>query len=162
MTGYTFIQPTDITEHGRPSGIRVNVFLAGTIEMGAVPDWQKDAANKIASMVDDDHHPVFMSPRRDTGFKPGMEEEQIVWEQDRLDSADLIYMYIDENSKSPISLLEFGEYIGTGKLITVCGKRFYRYQNLEYTARHKGMRIYNDVDEAMAEVARRVNIMMRS
>lgn len=86
-----------------------------------------------------------------------MEEEQIIWEQDRLDSADLIY--IDEDSKSPVSLLEFGEYIGTGELITVCGKRFYRHQNLEYTAKHKGMRIYNDVDEAMAEVARRVNMM---
>lgn len=69
------------------------VFLAGTIEMGAVPDWQKAAADKIASMVDDDHHPVFMSPRRDTGFKPGMEEEQIVWEQDGLDSSDLIYVH---------------------------------------------------------------------
>lgn len=42
-------------------------------------------------------------------------------------------MHIGPNTKSPISLLEFGQYISDDKLFIVCDKSFFRYNNLKLT-----------------------------
>ena len=57
-------------------------------------------------------------------------EKQIKWEQNHLDSADVIAMVLLDDSKSPISLLEMGLYAKSKKLIVFCTPEFYRYDNV--------------------------------
>ena len=60
-------------------------------------------------------------------------ETQIKWEQDHLDSADIIAMVLLDGSKSPISLLEMGLYPKSKKLIVFCTPKFYRFDNVRLT-----------------------------
>lgn len=141
---YTIVQPDKTTKYMEQvdnSKNKVTIFLAGTIEMGAGIKWHRDAAKQIyhvlsAKIKDNTKMPQleFYNPRRTKDFTPEMEVPQINWEQEHLANADYIFMYIQPDSKSPISLLEFGEFIKTGKLYLYCEPTFYRYRNLELTA----------------------------
>lgn len=141
---YTIVQPDKTTQYMKQvanSSNKVTIFLAGTIEMGAGIKWHRQVAEQIyhvlsAKIKDNAKMPEleFYNPRRTKDFTPEMETPQIKWEQEHLASADYIFMYIQPDSKSPISLLEFGEFIKSGKLYVYCEPTFYRYSNLALTA----------------------------
>ena len=107
-----------------------SVFLAGTIEMGNSIDWQALAIEDLANQ------PVtIFNPRR--VLAPVEEAEidrQINWELDRLQEADIIFMFLAAGTISPISLLELGIYLNSGKpLIVVCEPGYTRRQNVLVT-----------------------------
>ena len=125
------------------------IFLAGTIDNGEEDDWQYGLFLKLAVFVgassfdpdgrrhleDIPNFTVFSPRRKDwpENATTEMVEEQIRWEQEKLDEADLIIMVLQDGSKSPISLLELGLYGPEGKLICFCTPRFYRYSNVKLT-----------------------------
>lgn len=131
------------------------IFLAGTIDNGESEDWQSKLIWKLALYTcsndneidlgsgydfslgaEDNNDIIVFNPRRDNWNKSFTEkqlEEQIKWEQDHLDEADLIIMYLADNSKSPISLLELGLYGPDGKMIVFCTENFYRATNVKLT-----------------------------
>src|ERR1035437_6205106 len=84
------------------------VFLAGSIEQGKAEDWQKRVIKELA-----DQPIIFLNPRReewDASWKQEITnpkfKEQVTWELDGLEIADVIIIYFDPTTKSPISLLE--------------------------------------------------------
>lgn len=157
---YTIIQPDKATVHEEDTGgnrSTTTIFLAGTIEMGAGVRWQAEAARRIhqtlLAKTNDRTMPAleFYNPRRDADFTPEMAEPQIRWEQERLIDSDYIFMYLQPDTKSPISLLEFGQFIGTGKLYLSCSHDFYRYSNLIITAEYSHARdhVLNNIDDCI-------------
>lgn len=58
-------------------------------------------------------------------------KEQIDWELEGLDQADLIVMYFDKDTKSPISLLELGLYAASGKMVVCCPDGFWCKGNVD-------------------------------
>jgi hypothetical protein len=114
---------------------RFSVFLAGSIEMGAAPDWQKDLEQKLKGLNLD-----IYNPRRDN-WDPNWTQsadnpifrEQVEWELFGLEQASLIIMYLAPGTISPISLLEVGLYLTTtpNKLIVCCPKGFHRKGNVD-------------------------------
>ena len=158
---YKIIQPdkeTNYDEKISPAENVITIFLAGSIEMGKAAKWQEKIAQKIYDSLvkqkGDLEMPtlVFYNPRREQDFTPEMEKEQIDWEQFRLLQADYIFMYIQPDTKSPISLLEFGEFIDTGKLYACCTPEFYRYQNLAITAKYHDQVIYHTIEDAIKDL----------
>lgn len=126
------------------------VFLAGAIDMGAAEDWRSEVILKMehqASMV-------IMNPRR-TEFTADTLDEQIKWELDALEKADVILMWLPSNSKAPISLFEAGLYWESGKLVIGAGTEFYRRRNLEITAHRYGVGLYDVLGVAAREVLNR-------
>lgn len=126
------------------------IFLAGTIDNGESEDWQKGVYHSLFWMIEPliitygqdyvtppgKYDVVMYSPRRSDWKEDATVEDienQIRWEQDKLEKADLIVMVLQDNSKSPISLLELGLYGREGKLICFCTKNFYRYTNVKLT-----------------------------
>ena len=131
------------------------IFLAGTIDNGESEDWQSKLIQKLAlynyennnEIVsrdgynfplggDDNKDIIIFNPRKanwESNASQKQLEEQIKWEQDHLDEADLIIMYLADNSKSPISLLELGLYGPEGKMIVFCTENFYRSTNIKLT-----------------------------
>ena len=100
----------------------VNIFLAGSIEMGVAEKWQEKV---IAALSD---KPIrFLNPRRDDWDSSWSQDinndafvEQVVWELTSLEMAQIVIMYFDPNTKSPISLLELGLHAKEQKLIVLC------------------------------------------
>ena len=124
--------------------IGITFFLAGTIENGKSVDWQKE----IADYSKEIGVSVF-NPRRINWneFADSKEiEAQIDWELEHMEKADYIIMNILGDSKSPISLLELGLHVRSGKLIVFCPKSFYRYDNVRVTCETYGVRLYSIED----------------
>jgi hypothetical protein len=111
----------------------LSVFLAGTIDMGNSYDWQKAATTRFLR-----HNITVFNPRRDEwdssweqSFEAPQFSQQVNWELDALEKANLILLHFDKDSLSPISLLELGLYAASDKLIVNCPKGFYRKGNVD-------------------------------
>ena len=83
-----------------------------------------------------------LNPRRDdydAGQKQSIDnpyfKEQVTWELDGLDRADLIVMYLQPDTLSPISMMEIGIYINTldwnKQMVICCPDGFWRRGNIE-------------------------------
>ena len=126
-----------------PDRARV-VFLAGSIEMGAAEDWQSTLTAALG-----DRELMVLNPRRDEwdgSWRQSIDEpkfrEQVEWELDGLDRADVIAMWFAGGTKSPITLLELGLHARGGKLIIGCPPEFWRRGNIEVVAARCGIQLH--------------------
>ena len=127
-----------------PSSISNGIFLAGSIEMDKVELWQTNIATKLAT-----HYAPIFNPRRthrDNTIVQSSDDaqfaEQVDWELDALDQAEIILMYLDPNTKSPISLLELGLYATSKKMLVFCPMGFWRRGNVEMVCHKYDIPLY--------------------
>lgn len=132
-----------------------SVFLAGSIEMGVAENWQKKSEDFLFAAG----YNVF-NPRReewDSSWEQKFENpqfyQQVNWELDALEKADIIIMYFAPETKSPISLLEMGIHINSGKLRVVCPTGFWRRGNVEITCNRYNVPFYNDLETLLKDLA---------
>jgi hypothetical protein len=126
------------------------VFLGGAIDMGNAEDWQSQVINALS----DTPGLVLLNPRR-SEFTPEMEDEQIKWELDALRIADLVLMWFPASVEAPVSFLETGLYMQSGKLVLGVEDGFYRQRNLELTSQFYGVQIWKKLGDVVKEVLRR-------
>lgn len=110
-----------------------SVFLAGSIEMGAADDWQREVESALSDL-----DIVILNPRRerwDSSWVQSIDNqpfrEQVEWELDGMNRASIVAMYFAPDTKAPIALLELGLYAASGKLLVGCPKGFWRAGNVE-------------------------------
>lgn len=134
------------------------VYLGGSIDMGAAPDWQADV---IAALGDEDV--IVLNPRRpdwNPNWAPEASEphfrQQVEWELAALEEADVIILYLAAGTKSPISLLELGLHATSGKLLVHCAEGYWRKGNVDITADKYGVERVDSVSELIAAVRRRI------
>jgi hypothetical protein len=109
-----------------------SVFLAGSIEMGAAIQWQKQLASLLSPL------PITVNnPRRGDWDIAATQEAQnaafhaqVEWELTALEKSDVICFFFDINTKSPVSLLELGLWAHSGKVVVCCDKRYWRSGNV--------------------------------
>ena len=127
----------------------VNIFLAGSIELGQAEKWQEKV---IAALSD---KPIrFLNPRRedwDSSWKQDIDNdnfvEQVIWELSSLELAQIVIMYFDPNTKSPISLLELGLHAKEQKLVVLCPEGFWRKGNVDVVCEYYGINQVDTFDE---------------
>jgi hypothetical protein len=129
----------------------VTVFLAGSIEMGAAEDWQVQIPSQFAESA-----VTFFNPRRDDWDSSWTQEQsnpefnhQVNWEMNKLEQADLIFMYFSPETKSPISLLELGLHANDRKMIVCCPDGFWRKGNVEITCARHRIPMFNNMEDAV-------------
>lgn len=123
-----------------------SLFLAGTIDNGDSTDWQKELIDYLSNYGMP--YVILYNPRRNYWNKNASDKEthnQIDWEQKYLDDCDYIIMVLQDNSKSPISLMELGQYSKSGKIIVFCNENFYRYQNVKYLCEKENIPLINNI-----------------
>jgi hypothetical protein len=131
---------------GSPSIPRFSVFLAGSIEMGSAPNWQADLESRLSSLDVD-----IYNPRRDN-WDPTWQQsannpkfrEQVEWELDGIEKADLVVMYLAPSTIAPISLLELGFLSGLGfyaltNTVVCCPEGFHRKGNVDIVCDRYGI-----------------------
>lgn len=133
------------------------VFLAGSIEMGAAPDWQTELVNAL------DVDATFLDPRRaewDSSWRQSIDEPQfrgqVEWELDGLEQADVIAMWFVPETKSPITLLELGLFARSGKIVVGCPAGFWRRGNIEVVCARFGVPLVAEWDAFVAAVRARL------
>jgi hypothetical protein len=144
-----------ITEVKAPKKYKdASIFLAGSIEHGKAEEWQKWVMRRINEEFgsNKDLNLTILNPRRDNWCDNKNDlEEQIKWELDGLASADIIAMYFDPKTISPITLLEFGLF-ATENIIVHCTPEYYRFTNLEVTSRLAGINLITDKEKWLEEI----------
>lgn len=136
------------------------IFLAGSIEMGIADQWQSKVIQCFPPS-----HTHFYNPRREDWDSSWRQDincaqffEQVTWELDQLDASDVIYMYFDPDTKSPISLLELGLYASSGKLIVCCPEGFWRKGNVDIVCQRYNIPVYTDFATSLCALKRRLAI----
>lgn len=134
------------------------IFLAGSIEMGKAVNWQQ---HLIVELKDEDI--TILNPRRDDWDSSWIQSiendnfrEQVEWELQALEMSDIIALYFAPNTKSPISLLEFGLHARLGKLIVCCPEGFWRKGNVDIVCRKYGVEQAKDIDDLINKIKRRL------
>ena len=127
------------------------VFLAGTIEMGKSEDWQ----TKVSAILSDRPYTI-LNPRRDEWDSSWVQRienpqfyQQVNWELDALNKADIIILYLLPDTKSPISLLELGLYASSGKLLVCCPEGFCRKGNVEIVCERYNIPLYEKLNDLL-------------
>jgi hypothetical protein len=143
--------PTNIATRNRNNK---SVFLAGSIEMGAAENWQ-DTVGEFFHQ----HSWDVLNPRRDdwdSSWKQTFEDaqfyQQVNWELNALEHADLIIMYFDPSTKSPISLLELGLFARSGKMKVICPDGFWRKGNVEVVCNYYNIPFYNNLKDLFLDL----------
>lgn len=144
----------------------VSVFLAGTIDMGNSVNWQQkfiDQANTEETLA----NVIVFNPRRaswDHSWTQSIDNvqfsEQVNWELDAMENADVILLFLEGNSKSPISMMELGLFANSGKLMVCCEDGFWRKGNVDIVCKRKGIEQYHTLDELSAAVIAKLKVLI--
>ena len=78
--------------------------------------------------------------------------EQVSWELDMLDAADIVIMYLAPGTKSPVSLLELGLCARSGKLRVCCPPGFWRRGNVELVCGRNRIPLFETLDDLIADL----------
>lgn len=132
-------------------GDEIVFFLAGTIDMGQSEDWQSEAVNSIEELYPNN---IILNPRRtdwDSSWEQKIDNpqfaEQVNWELQGLEDADIIIFNFLKDSKSPISFLELGLCSDYSGIYVCCPEGFYRKGNIDIVCQRYGIPVYENMDE---------------
>ncbi|MDX6180762.1 nucleoside 2-deoxyribosyltransferase domain-containing protein [Flavobacterium sp. Fl-77] len=124
------------------------IFLAGSIEMDKAVNWQK----KCEELLKDKY--ILFNPRRsewNSSWSQSIEndsfKQQVNWELDALEKADIIIMYFASDTMSPISLLEFGLYAQSNKMKVVVDENFWRKGNIDIVCEKYNIQQFKTLEE---------------
>jgi hypothetical protein len=141
--------------------VELRIFWAGSIEMGEAEQWQRQVVDAMADV----DNLVILNPRRDDWDSSWEQQaanaqfvEQVSWELDMLDAADIIVMYFAPATMSPISLLELGLYAKSGKLKVCCPSRFWRRGNVEVVCQRHSIPLFDNLEELLASLHRTIRL----
>lgn len=126
------------------------VFLAGSIEMGFAVNWQDYIAR---SLEDCDNSLVLLNPRRDDWDSSWEQKitndkfrEQVEWELNAMQEADLVVFYFAPNTVSPITLMELG-FMNDRNIVVCCPEGFSRKGNVDIFCKHNGIMMVDNLDD---------------
>ena len=138
----------------------VTLFEAGSIEMGAAENWQV----RLAKELSDIENLLVLNPRRDdwdSTWKQSKDDSQfrgqVLWELQAQESADVIAMYFDPKTKSPITLMELGLFVDNS-LVVFCPEGFYRKGNVDIVCERYGASQASSWDEFVEMVRARIKV----
>ena len=136
------------------------LFLAGSIEMGKAENWQTKVTDALKK-----EQGYLLNPRRDDWDSSWKQEidnpqfrEQVEWELNALGQADIIALYFDPNTRSPISLLELGMF-GGPKMVVYCPKGFWRKGNVDVVCRKRKIVTCVSMEDFINELRLRLQYM---
>lgn len=133
------------------------LFLAGSIDMGGAPDWQEEVIKGVADL-----DVAVLNPRReawDSSWRQSIDEpmfrEQVEWELDGLERADLVAVYFAPSGPAPITLLELGLFARSGKLVVCCPDGYWRKGNVEIVCARFGIPLVPELPDLIRAVRNR-------
>ncbi|CCT72479.1 uncharacterized protein FFB20_01510 [Fusarium fujikuroi] len=134
-----------------PGDKGVSIFLAGITTSTEEPDWREVLTNDLMN-----HQVTILNPDRpdwDSTWKEDFSdrrwEEQVWWELDMQEAADIIVFMFHPSTDAPISLMELGLAVKSkSKRIIVCAQDGYRKKgNVEAVCRRFGAKFVNTGNE---------------
>lgn len=140
----------------KPPQSHVTIFLAGSIEMGTPSQWQEQVEKQLSDYV-------ILNPRRDdwnSSWEQSIDnplfKEQVDWELSGIEKADIIAVYFDRATQSPITLMELGiiSQRKPRRTIVYCPEGFWRKGNVDIICNRYGILQVGSFDELVEAILR--------
>lgn len=130
----------------RPTLDIPSVILYGSIDKAV--NWQNEIAKSLSDL------PIaILNPSREDWDSSWVEDisfpkfkEQVEWEMDYAQQADVIAFYYGPATDAPISLLELGMYAGTGKVVVCCHPNYKKKGNVQIVCDRYGISLVYALD----------------
>lgn len=153
-----FAPSDEIPQHAK------SIFLAGSTNTGSkadntATDWRK----KVSASLADRPITIYNPYRKD--WDPSWREdiystpfrEQLEWELDMQEKADLVVIYFEEGTDAYVSLLEFGIWVrAPGKTVVVCPDGFSKKGNVQVVCKRFDVEMLDKVDGLRDAVVRKL------
>lgn len=91
--------------------------------------------------------------REEISFPPFA--EQVNWELDMIEAANVIAVYLHPGTESPTSLLELGIFATSGKVVVACPDGFQRRGNVQIVCERLRIELTESLEELAASVSRK-------
>jgi hypothetical protein len=130
-----------------------SVFLSGNV---AGDDWRKDLVKRL-----DDTDIVFLDPRSDDyssltqNSTDLLFRAQVNWEVSGLEQSNVIVLYFNSNGDAPISLLEFGSFLRSGRMIVRCPDGYKHKGYVDILCNRYGIRQVDSLGEIADDIRSR-------
>jgi hypothetical protein len=125
------------------------IFLAGTTSKTSDEDWRETLSGALGDLDITIFNPFradwdgsWKEDLADSRFK-----EQVEWELEMQDHADLIVVYLHPESLAPISLLELGLCARSGKAIVVCPEGYWKRGNVQAVCQRFNLTLVDNADD---------------
>jgi len=135
-----------------------SIFLAGSIEQDTAENWQNTVIDKLKNF-----DVTILNPRRekwDSSWKQSIENQgfknQVDWELNALEKSNFIVMYFDPKTKSPISMLEFGLFAKSKKILVCCPEGFWRKGNIDIVCTKYNVPQYQSLNDMINAIKHRL------
>ncbi|KAK3693247.1 hypothetical protein B0T22DRAFT_449280 [Podospora appendiculata] len=139
-----------------------SVFLAGTTSRTSGPDWREtliDALSCLPVTIFNPLRPDWDSSwREDITFGPF--REQVEWELDMQERADVVVVYYGAGTDAPISLLELGLCARSGKAIVACHQHYRKRGNVHIVSQRLGIEFLDASGDLAGAVIGRLRQML--
>lgn len=133
------------------------IFLAGPTSPTGEPDWRETLVAYFK-----DHAITFFNPKRDDWDGTWREDysdsrwvEQVEWELDMQDKAEIVIVLFHSVSLAPISLMELGLAVRSGKAIVCALDGYSKKGNVEAVCKRYGATFVTSETELMLAVLER-------
>lgn len=137
---------------------RTSIFLAGITTATGEHDWRQTLAQSLSKLPVDMYNPVRSdwdaTWRED--FSDTRWAEQVEWELEMQDAADLVVVFFHTATDAPIGLMELGLCVRSGKAIVCALDGYSKRGNVEAACRRYGGTLVATEDELAAAVANRI------
>jgi len=156
----SLIQIVNAPESYDHNPARKSVFLAGTIVEDDV--WRRQIITQLS------HLPITIlnpyQPKWDSTWDQDISDpkfnQQVTWELDMMEAADVIAVYFGPVTEAPITMLEIGLGARSGKVVVACPKsKFSRRGNLQILAKRLGgIVLLDSLEELGKGIQEKLNI----
>jgi hypothetical protein len=134
-----------------PASGKRSIFLAGSIDMGKAVDWQTKVSEALKTYDIDIYNP--RRPDWDSTWKQDITNdkfrEQVVWELDHQEKADIVCFCFDPKGQAPITLLELGLFHNK-KAVVCCPEGFWRKGNVDVVCAYYKIPLVEDMELMIA------------
>lgn len=140
-----FNAPQKIDRYER---LNTSVFLGGSIDMGSAIDWQTQVIEALKDYPVDIYNP--RRPDWDSSWKQEKNDpqfrEQVLWELNAQQEADIRCYFFDPKGQAPITLLELGLH-ANDNIVVCCPTGFWRKGNVDLVCEYYGIPQVNSLQE---------------
>ena len=125
------------------------IFLSGTTTIR----WRDTLTSHLSSL----NRPLTiidpLRPDWDSSWRPHISfapfHEQVNWELDMMEAADIIFIYLHPGTESPVTMLEFGLWAKNGKVVVCCPEGYLRYGNVQVLCERFGVQMVERLEDVV-------------
>jgi hypothetical protein len=128
---------------------KTSIFLAGITTNTGEPDWRETLTNALQARpvtIFNPNRPDWDSTWKES-FSDSRWEEQVRWELDMQEAADIIVFMFHRATEAPISLMELGLAVKTKKVIVCAHDDYKKRGNVEAVCLRYGAKLTSTEEE---------------